>query len=44
MIVKVDLEVLKKEYLTPDDFVFLWGLYHKINLEDIEIYPNLVPL
>jgi len=44
MIVKIDLEVLKKEDLTPDDYVFLWGLFYKINLDIIEIYPNFIPL
>lgn len=44
MNINIDLEVLKKEDLTPDDFVFLWGLYHNYSLNDIELYPNHIPL
>ena len=44
MTINIDLEVLIKEDLTPDDYVFLWGLYHNHNLNDVEFYPNHVPL
>ena len=44
MTINIDLEVLIKEDLTPDHYVFLWGLYHNYNLNDVEFYPNHVPL
>ena len=44
MTINIDLEVLIKEDLTPDDYVFLWGLYHNYNLNDVEFYPNHIPL
>lgn len=44
MTINIDLDVLIKEDLTPDDYVFLWGLYHNYDLNDVEFYPNHVPL
>jgi len=44
MIITIDLEVLDKEDLTPDDYVFLWGLYHNVSTDNIPLYPNHIPL
>lgn len=44
MIVSVDLDILIQEFITPDDYLFLWGLYSKYDLSQIELFPNYVQL
>lgn len=43
MTVNIDLDTLIQNNITPDDYIFLWSLYHSISLE-IEIFPNHKPL
>lgn len=40
MEIRVNLETLAQEYITPDDYVFLWGLFTGYDLTAVEMYPN----
>jgi hypothetical protein len=44
MKVNIDLDILIEHYMTPDDYIFLWGLYTNFDLSACELYPNYVPL
>ncbi len=40
----LDLNILEEHDITPDDFVYLYGLYKGIDLTSIPLFPNYIPL